>query len=107
MKLTSLWDNLLGPPPPEKVVERYGPQVYRHLKRIFGPQADIDDVYQCVFLEILRSLPSFEGRAQLSTWIRRITWNVAYQEMRSQYRQRCHVELDHEIHGDDAAPPDQ
>lgn len=86
MTLRGVVDRLLGQPSPEEVVRKYGPQVYRHLQRIFGPNGDIDDVYQVVFMEVLRSLPSFEGRAKLSTWIRRITWNVAYQEMRSHYR---------------------
>ena len=71
---------------PEEVVRIYGPLVYRHLRRIFGPRADVDDIYQAVFIEVLRSLPHFKGRAQLGTWIRRITWNVAYDEMRRGYR---------------------
>ena len=74
---------------PQHVVEQYGPHVYRQLKRIFGPHADVDDVFQAVFVEVLRSLPSFRGRSKLSTWIRRIAWNVAYQEMRTQYRHLC------------------
>lgn len=78
------------------VVREYGPKVHRHLKRIFGPAADIDDVYQQVFVEIVRSLPSFRGEAKLATWVRRITWNVAYQEMRVGYRNR-----------EDAAPVDE
>lgn len=71
---------------PRAVVREHGPQVYRDLKRIFGPRADVDDTYQNVFVEVLRSLPSFQGRARLRAWIRRITWNVAYQEMRAGYR---------------------
>jgi RNA polymerase sigma-70 factor (ECF subfamily) len=78
--------SFFAPPAPERVVREHGPMVYRQLKRIFGPASDVDDVFQMVFVEILRSLPSFQGRARLSTWIRRITWNVAYQEMRAQYR---------------------
>jgi len=82
----SLLGELLARPDPEAVVREHGPRVYRHLKRIFGPSVDVDDVFQAVFVEVLRSLPSFKGRSKLSTWIRRITWNVAYQEMRMHYR---------------------
>lgn len=92
MGMLSRW---LGPPSPAEVVKTYGPSVHRHLQRIFGPGADIDDVYQMTFVEILRALPSFEGRSKLSTWIRRITWNVAYQEMRTTYRHRRCIPLDH------------
>lgn len=81
-------------PSPETVVREHGPAVHRHLLRIFGPRADVDDVFQNVFVEILRSLPGFQGKAQLSTWIRRITWNVAYQEMRLSYRRPQVATLD-------------
>lgn len=94
MSITAVIDRLLGTPEPADVVRRYGPQVHKHLQRIFGPTADVDDVYQMVFIEVIRSLPGFEGRAKLSTWIRRITWNVAYQEMRMQYRHRNLTLLD-------------
>jgi RNA polymerase sigma-70 factor, ECF subfamily len=82
MSILGLWPR----PSADKVVHEHGAWVYRRLKRIFGPRADIDDAYQSVFVEVIRSLPSFSGRAQLSTWIRRITYNVAYQEMRLRYR---------------------
>ncbi|OGQ77870.1 MAG: hypothetical protein A2289_01655 [Deltaproteobacteria bacterium RIFOXYA12_FULL_58_15] len=93
--------SIFEPPDPELVVREHGPMVHRHLKRIFGPQADTDDAFQMVFIEVLRSLPSFRGQAKLSTWIRRITWNVAYQEMRSQYRRPKIVSFEDDGHGDD------
>jgi RNA polymerase sigma-70 factor (ECF subfamily) len=72
-------------PSPEQLVREHGPRVRALLRRMFGPSADIDDVFQNVFVEAVRSLPRFEGRARASTWIHRIALNVAYQEMRSQY----------------------
>jgi RNA polymerase sigma-70 factor, ECF subfamily len=101
----SLLGALWQPPAPAAVVREHGPEVYRLLRRIFGPRADIDDTYQTVFVEVLRSLPSFAGRARLSAWIRRITWNVAYQEMRLRYREQCVTTLDdHEPAGSDPQP---
>jgi RNA polymerase sigma-70 factor (ECF subfamily) len=41
-----------------------------------GP-AEADDVAQEVFLRAWRALPRFEQRAQLSTWLHRITFNEA------------------------------
>ena len=86
--------SLLPRADPASVVREHGPEVVRRLKRIFGPAADVDDVYQNVFVEVLRSLPSFAGRARLSTWIRRITYNVAYQEMRLHYRDGQKLPID-------------
>lgn len=73
-------------PSAEQVVRQHARQVQGHLRRIFGPRDDIDDLCQMVFVEVLKALPSFAGRSKLGTWIRRITWNVAYQEMRQSYR---------------------
>ncbi len=87
--LAALWPRLDA----ARVAQEHGPAVYRRLKRIFGPEADVDDAYQSVFVEVLRSLPSYAGRARLGAWIRRITYNVAYQEMRLRYRQPELVEL--------------
>jgi len=89
---------LLGKLDPEKIIRDHGRQIFVHLKKIFGPDCDIDDVYQIVCIEVVRSLPNFRGEAQLSTWIRRITWNVAYQQMRTRYRDRRLVALE-ELHG--------
>ena len=70
-------------PSPEEVVREHGPRVRALLIRMFG--ADVDDVFQNVFIEVLRSLPRFAGRSKLSTWIHRVALNVAYQEMRQRY----------------------
>ncbi len=86
--------SFLGRPSAAEVVRDHGPQVYRQLCRIFGPRADVDDLFQMVFIEVLRSLPRLRSRHALGAWIRRITWNVAYQEMRSQYRRPQESELD-------------
>ena len=53
--------------------------------RLFGT-GDADDVFQNVFVEVIRSLPRFAGRSKLSTWIHRVALNVAYQEMRHRYQ---------------------
>ncbi|MEQ8982022.1 MAG: sigma-70 family RNA polymerase sigma factor, partial [Deltaproteobacteria bacterium] len=73
---------------PDQVVRDHAEDVAKQLRRIFGPSADIDDVFQAVFVEVIRSLDKFRGKSKLKTWIHRITLNVAYQEMRMQYRER-------------------
>lgn len=85
----ALIDRLRRRPSAEEVVRAHGADVTRLLVRIFGPGTDIDDVFQAVFVEIIRSLPAFRGKSQLKTWIHRIALNVAYQEMRLRYRERA------------------
>lgn len=70
----------------DDVIRDHGPRVHSLLRRMFGATPDVvDDVFQNVFVEVMRSLPRFQGRAKLSTWIHRVALNVAYQEMRQQY----------------------
>lgn len=92
----ALIDRLRGVPSAEEVVRQHSGDVHRLLRRMFGPGADVDDLFQAVFVEVLRSLPTFRGSSKLRTWIHRITLNVAYQEMRMQYRERA-VRANHDI----------
>lgn len=93
-------------PTPEELVREHGPRVRCLLLRIFGRGADVDDVFQNVFVEAMRTLPLFEGRSKLSTWIHRVTLNVAYQEMRQQYGRKRVVALEDEHEATTAASAD-
>ena len=57
-----------------------------HLYRITGATQELDDLSQRVFLETWRSLPRFRGEAAFSTWITRITIQVALTYLREQKR---------------------
>ncbi len=46
----------------------------------------IDDVVQNIFIEIFKSIKNFRHDSSLDTWIFRITINIAYQEMRKNYK---------------------
>lgn len=60
-----------------RLVEAYSPQVYRLALKILGDTQDAEDVLQSTFLKALQSLPAFEGRSSLSTWLYRIAVNEA------------------------------
>ena len=62
--------------------------VARLVQRILGPDAEVEDVIQEAFIQIHRSLPSFQGSSLLSTWIHRVAVNVALQHIRRRKRQR-------------------
>ncbi|MCP4606173.1 MAG: RNA polymerase sigma factor [Proteobacteria bacterium] len=62
--------------------------VYRHLSLLIGPGPDIDDLVQLVFLNIFNSIKRFRGKSAFSTWLFRITVNVARQEIRVRGRRR-------------------
>ncbi len=60
-----------------RLVETYSPQIYRLALKILGNAQDAEDVLQNTFLKALQSLPTFEGRSSLSTWLYRIAVNEA------------------------------
>ena len=51
------------------------------------PEA-LDDLVQDVFVRVWKGLPKMEGRAKFTTWLYRITWNVAADYRRSAAQKR-------------------
>jgi RNA polymerase sigma-70 factor (ECF subfamily) len=60
----------------DEIAHRYGRLVSSVCWRMTRDETLARDAAQEVWLEILRSLPSFAGRAKLSTWIWQIAWRV-------------------------------
>jgi RNA polymerase sigma-70 factor, ECF subfamily len=56
--------------------------VHGTLFRVLGSNEHMEDLIQDAFIEIFRSLPSYRGEAQLSTWADRIAARVAYHYLR-------------------------
>ena len=80
----------------------YRSKVYGTVHHVVGGSDEIDDIVQSVFLEIHRSLPRYKGQAKLSTWIYRISVNVALQYIRKRRRRRVFLffkEDDHRLEG--------
>jgi len=55
-----------------EIVDRYATELYRLAVSMVGNAADAEDVLQETFAGAFRSLPSFEGRSSLKTWLTRI-----------------------------------
>ncbi len=56
--------------------------VARLVFRVLGPTSELEDVVQEVFLQVHRSIGRFRGQSQFSTWLHRVTVNVALQQIR-------------------------
>ena len=59
------------------IVHQYSRPLYWKIRGIVLTHDDADDVLQNTFLKAWKNLPSFEGKAKLSTWLYRIAINEA------------------------------
>lgn len=65
-----------------RLVRRHHRRVYAAALHILGNHSDADDVAQESFVRAYRGLASFDGRADFSTWLYRITVNTALNALR-------------------------
>lgn len=66
--------------------QRYADRVYARVTHLLGPVPEREDLLQQIFVGLHRALPTFRGEASLSTFLYRITLNVAFDHMRSRKR---------------------
>lgn len=77
------------------IVDQYSQPLYWKIRSIVLRHEDADDVLQNTFLKAWKSLPQFEGKAKLSTWLYRIAINESLDFLRRQRSvARCSVEGD-------------
>ncbi len=60
--------------------------VHRWARRLTGDADDADDVAQLVLLRLHAHLDEFEGRSRLTTWLYRMTRNIALSRRRTERR---------------------
>lgn len=70
----------------DALYRRHAPTTFRRLVRLVGSRSDAEDLMQQVFLEVLGALPRFRGDAAFTTWLYRITVNVALGFLRRSHR---------------------
>jgi RNA polymerase sigma-70 factor (ECF subfamily) len=70
----------------EALVGRYEDKLYRLAMRFVRNETDAQEILQDAFLSAWRNLPTFEGRAQFSSWMYRVTVNAALMLLRSRNR---------------------
>lgn len=90
----------------DQVYTRYKDMVAAVTWHVLGAQGEVEDVVQNVFLEIFRSLDRFRGESSISTWVYRVTVNVALQEVRRRSRKRWLRLFGPDENTDVAAPED-
>ena len=66
------------------IVDQYSQSLYWKIRSIVLTHEDTDDVLQNTFLKAWKSLPTFQGKAKLSTWLYRIAINESLDFLRHQ-----------------------
>ena len=56
----------------QAMMDEWQKRIYSHLYQLLGHQADADDATQEMFIELLKSIHTFEERSQFSTWLHAI-----------------------------------
>jgi len=88
------------------LVDRHKGRVYRTLYQVVGDAADAQDLAQEVFVKLFRNLGSYRGDAAFTTWLHRITLNVAFDWLRARRRRPLTVPLEPPAAEEDERPPD-
>ena len=70
----------------ETLVRTFGGRMLAVAKRFFSNSGDAEDAVQEAFLSAFKSLPAFDGRSQLGTWLHRIVVNASLMKLRTQRR---------------------
>jgi RNA polymerase sigma-70 factor (ECF subfamily) len=67
-------------------------RVARFLAAVIGPDQDVDDLVQQVFVEVLASARSYRGASRFSTWMLGIASHVASRYVRDERRRRLRLD---------------
>jgi len=78
----------------EEVVREHQEFVFRTLARLTGAGEHVEDLAQEVFLRLYRGLEGFRGDAKLTTWLYRITLNVAQDEWKRRKKEQAATSFD-------------
>ncbi|MBI3723057.1 sigma-70 family RNA polymerase sigma factor [bacterium] len=90
----------------DRLVSRHGPSVYAFVRRFLGAAPNADDVYQDVWLKVIRYASRFEGRSRFTTWLFQVTRNVCMDHLRARKRRRDPVSLENDAQGKEATGVD-
>ena len=67
----------------EELYNEYRGMVSRLVRNVAGQRNDLEDIVQEVFFQVHRSIGSFQGSSKFSTWLYRLTVNVALQYVKA------------------------
>src|SRR5277367_1918710 len=82
----------------ETLLYRHRSSVVNHLYRLVRDRAVAEELAQDVFLRVYRFRNRYQPDAKFTTWLFRITTNVALNWRRDTRRETAHLRLDASVH---------
>jgi RNA polymerase sigma-70 factor (ECF subfamily) len=76
------------------IFKTYKSLVFGVLHHLLPNDPELEDVVQTAFIEVYRSLGTFEGRSKLSSWIARVALHVGYHHLRRRKSRKADYEAD-------------
>jgi RNA polymerase sigma-70 factor (ECF subfamily) len=76
------------PPQLRELIALHGPFVFRSLRYLGVPEADLDDLFQEVFLVVYQRLKNYEEKGRARAWLYSICTRVAHGHRRKVGRRR-------------------
>lgn len=78
----------------DQLIRLHGRAVYSFIYRFLGSDPYVDDVYQDVWMRVVKSLAKFGGRSRFTTWLFQITRNICIDHLRKRKRRGPMLSLD-------------
>jgi len=77
-----------------RLVQEHRSLLYKVCRLYCFSEADRQDLFQEMVIQLWRSYPHFRGEAKFSTWLYRIALNTAISDLRKQRRRPSRVNMD-------------
>lgn len=77
----------------KKLLDLYQERLYWHIRKLVITHENADDVLQNTFLRIYKSLPNFQQKSTLHTWMYRIAYNESIRFL-EENKKKDHLSLD-------------
>lgn len=77
----------------KKLLDLYQERLYWHIRKLVITHENADDVLQNTFLRIYKSLPDFQQKSTLHTWMYRIAYNESLRFL-EENKKKNHLSLD-------------
>lgn len=72
----------------EELMRRYGPQVFRTVRRYARQESEAEDLAQEIWIKAYQKLGSYRGEAPFEHWLLRLAVRTCYDALRARQRNR-------------------